>query len=63
MVLAGVAQWIECQPMNQGSPVRFPVRPHAWVAGQAPSRGRARGNHTFMSPSLPPSPFPFSKDK
>ena len=30
------------------SPVWFPVRAHAWVAGQVPSRGCVRGNHTLM---------------
>ena len=38
-------------------PVQFPVRAHAWVAGQVPGRGCGRGNHTLMflsiSPSLP----------
>ena len=29
----------------------------AWVAGQVPSRGHARGNHTVMFPSLPPFPL------
>ena len=33
-------------------PVGFPVRAHAWVVGQAPSRGRARGSHTRMFLSL-----------
>ena len=28
---------------------------HAWVTGQVPSRGRARGNHTLMFLSLSPS--------
>ena len=32
--------------------VQFPVRAHALVAGQVPSRGRMRGNHTLMFPSL-----------
>ena len=32
--------------------VRFPVRAHAWVAGQVPSRGCVRGNHMLMFPSL-----------
>ena len=32
--------------------VRFPVRAHACVAGQVPSGGRARGNHTLMFLSL-----------
>ena len=30
------------------SPVRFPVRTHAWVAGQVPCWVCARGNHTLM---------------
>ena len=40
--------------------LQFPVRAHAWVAGQVPSRGRVRGNqsHWRFSPSLP-----FSKNK
>ena len=33
---------------TKGSLVRFPVRAHAWVAGQVPSRGQVRGNHTLM---------------
>ena len=49
---------------NKMSPVRFPVRAHAWLAGQVPSRGHRRGNHTLMilslSFSLPP---PLSKNK
>ena len=40
---------------SKGWLVRFPVRAHAWVAGQVPSRGRARGNHTLMFLSLSPS--------
>ena len=40
---------------SKGWLVRFPVRAHAWVAGQVPSRGRARGNHTLMFLSLCPS--------
>ena len=42
--------------------VQFPVRVHAWVAGQAPNRGLTRGNHTLLFLSLPPS-FPFSLHK
>ena len=34
---------------TKGSLVQFPVRAHAWVAGQVPSRERARGNHTLVS--------------
>ena len=39
----------------KGLPVQFPVRAHAWVAGQVPSRGRVRGNHTLVFVSLSPS--------
>ena len=56
--LAGVAQWIECRLQTKGSPVRFPVRAHAWVAGQVPRGGHVRGNHTLTS--LSPSPSPSS---
>ena len=54
----GVAQWIECQPTNQRIVVRFPVRAHTWVAGQDPSRGCVRGNHTLMFLSLSFSSLP-----
>ena len=37
---------------TRGSLVRFPVRAHAWAAGQVPSRGHVRGNHTLMFLSL-----------
>ena len=39
---------------TKGSRVQFLVRARAWVAGQVPSRGRARGNHTLMFLSLSP---------
>ena len=49
---------VSAGPRSKGSPVRFPVRAHAWDVGQVPSRGLMRGNHTLMclflsSPSLP----------
>ena len=47
---------------TRGSPVRFPVREHAWVAGQFPSWGCTRGNHTLMFFSLSFS-LPFPKNK
>ena len=50
--LAGVAQWIECRLQTKGLPVRFPVRAHAWVAGQVLSTGHTRGNHTLIFLSL-----------
>ena len=37
---------------TKGSLVGFPLRAHAWVAGQIPSRRCARGNHTMMFLSL-----------
>ena len=37
---------------TKGSLVRCPVRAHAWIAGQVPSKGRMRGNHTLMFLSL-----------
>ena len=55
--LASIAQWIEHGLQTKGSPVQFPVRAHAWVVGQVPSKGRARGTHTLIFPSLSPS-FP-----
>ena len=49
---------------TKGSWVQFPVRAHAWVAGQVPSMGHARGNHTLMFLSLSFSlPSPASKNK
>ena len=57
----GVCHWIECL-WTKGFWVRFPVRAHAWLAGQAPSRGRRRGNHTLLFLSFSFSlPFPLSK--
>ena len=62
--LPGVAQWIERGLWTKGSPVLFPVRAHAWVAGQVPSRGYVRSNHTLMFLSLYFSfPSPLSKNK
>ena len=40
---------------TKGSWVQFPVMAHTWVAGQVPSRGRVRGNHTSMFLSVFPS--------
>ena len=34
--LASVAQWIEHRLGTKGWLVRFPVRAHAWAAGQVP---------------------------
>ena len=49
---------------TKGSLVRFPLRAHAWIVGQVPSRGHARGSHTLMFLTLSFSfPFPLSKKK
>ena len=39
---------------SEGSPVQSPVKAHACIVGQVPSRGRVRGNHTliFFLPSF-----------
>ena len=64
MALAGVAHWIERGLQTKESPVRFPVRAHARVAGQVLSGGHVRGNHTLMFLSLSFSlPFLLSKNK
>ena len=49
-VWCGSVDWVlACEPESQ---VWFPVRAHAWVVGQVPSRGHVRGNHTLMFLSL-----------
>ena len=49
---------------TKGSPVRFPVREHAWVAGQVPRVGCVRYYYTLMFLSLSFSrPSPLSKNK
>ena len=48
----GVAQWTEHQAANRRVASSIPVRAQAWVAGQVPSRGRAKGNYTLMFLSL-----------
>ena len=60
MALAGVAHGLNAGLQTKGSLVRFPIRAHAWVAGQTPSREHARGNHTLMFLSLS---LPLSKNK
>ena len=39
-------------PRTKGLLIQFPVRTHAWVAGQDPSLGYVRGNHTSLFFSL-----------
>ena len=47
---------------TKGSPVLFPVRAHAWVVDQVPTRGHTRSNHTLLFLSLSFS-LPFFKNK
>ena len=48
---------------TRGWLVRFPVRAHAWVVVQVPSRGHERGNHTLIFLFLYSSfPSPLSKN-
>ena len=55
---------IECGLRTKGSQVRFPAGAHAWVAGQVPTRGHMRGNHTLIFLSLSFSlPSSLSKNK
>ena len=53
IALAGVAQWIECQPVNQRVAALTPNLGHMpglWA--RSPGRGCVRGNHTLMLLSL-----------
>ena len=65
--LAGVAQWLSAGLQTKGLPVQFLVRAHAWVAGQVPCGGPARGNqlmflsHIHVSLPLFLPPFTFLK--
>ena len=57
--LAGVAQWIECQPVNQKVTGLIPGQGTCLVVGPVPRRGCLRGNQLFLSHidvSLPPFP-------
>ena len=54
---------LSARPQTKGSPVQFPLRSHAWVAGQVPCRGHARSNHTLMFPSSFSLPSPLSQNK
>ena len=56
--LTGVAQWIELRLRTKRSPVRFPVRAHAWAVGQVPSGGPCeRQSHIDVSLPLFLPPF------
>ena len=61
----GSVDWVPaCKP--KGHRLDFQSRAHAWIAGQVPSRGHAKVNHTlmFLSLSFTLSPsVPLSKNK
>ena len=59
--LSSMTPWPACDP--KGYWFDSQSRAQAWVAGQVPSRGCERANHTFMFLSLFLSPFPLSKNK
>ena len=53
----GLVDWMPaCE--SKGRRFDFQSRAHAWVAGQVPSEGCARGNHTLMFLSLFSLPSP-----
>ena len=47
---------------TKGSPVRFPVRAHAWVAGQVPIRGSCE-RQPHIDVSLSSLPLSLKKNK
>ena len=60
IALAGVAQWIECQPMNQRVTGSIPSQGTCLGCWPGPQLGCAGGNHTLMFLSLSfslPSPL------
>ena len=62
--LAGVAQWIECQPANQKVTCSIPCLGHMpglWARSPVEGAGEAT-THSCFSPSLSPS-LPLSKNK
>ena len=62
--LAGVAQWIECQPVSQKVTGLIPSQDTCMFVDQVPSWGHARGNRLMclshidvsLPLFLPPSP-------
>ena len=58
IALAGVAQWIECWPMNQRVTGSIPRQGTCLCCGSVPSGRHVRSNHTLrflsFSFSLPP---------
>ena len=53
---AGVAQLVGHHPQSERSLVWSLARTHAWIAGQIPSWGRARGNQSAFLPHIDVSP-------
>ena len=61
---AGIAQWIECGPVNQRVACSIPSQGTCLGCGPSPQLGCSRGNHTLMFLSLSLSfPSPLSKNK
>ena len=52
LVLAGVAQWIEYQPVKQRVANLIPSQGTCLGCGPGPNKGYVRGNHTLMFLSL-----------
>ena len=46
--MTSVAQWVGRHLTTKRSLVQFPVRTHAWVVGQVPGWGPARGNWSMF---------------
>ena len=59
--LAGVAQWIECQAVNQWVTGSIPSWVTCLCCWSGPSGGCARGNHTLTFLSLSSLSLPLSK--
>ena len=60
--LAGVAQWIECQPVNQRVASSIPSQGAGLGCGPGPQLG-ARKRQPHIDVSLSPLPSPPSKNK
>ena len=62
--MAGVAQWIECRPVNQRVSCSIPSQGTCLGCRLGPQMGCMRGNHILMFLSLSFSfPSPLSKNK
>ena len=55
LALTCVAQLVGIVPQSERSPVRFPVRAHAWVVGLVPGQAMGESVDPCFSPTLSPS--------